>query len=200
MRIVAASGLLLIGELIASAQGRAQSQKKTARKVPPECARGAICFSGEVRGGQEFRKALDTELEFVIKPGWTIAIVPTKPEGDCNEFADIVNSPYREHKDLYIDTSYGHKAEDEVSDSPRDFRFVTNCADYRTESVRFLIVMGETSTTEQKYDEALAKLGTSARGTGRLWITDSKISHSGGTPDGRIEWMSFTVEIILPHQ
>jgi hypothetical protein len=199
MRILAILKLLLLGALVANAQGKAQSQKKISRKVNPECAQSAIFFA-EVLAGQEFRKALNAELEFVLKPGWTIAIVPTKPEGDCDEFADVVNPPYREHKDLYINTSYGHTAEDEVSDSPREFSFVTNCNDYRTELERLFIVLGETATTPQKYDEALAKLGTSATGKGRLWITDSKVSHSGRTPDGRIELVKFNVEIMLPQR
>ncbi|MGD0869758.1 MAG: hypothetical protein ABSB88_09425 [Bryobacteraceae bacterium] len=59
------------------------------------------------------------------------------------------------------------------------------------------------SPTPEKYEEALAKLGTSLLGKGRLWITDAKISHSGDTPDeklGKIEWMTFSVEITLPRQ
>src|SRR5215831_17389790 len=62
---------------------------------------------------------------------------------------------------------------------------------------------GPYTATKQKYEEAFDKLGTSAAGKGRLWITDSKISHSRDTPDeklGRIEWMKFTVEITLPRQ
>jgi hypothetical protein len=88
-----------------------------------------------------------------------------------------------------------------VSLSPREFGFVTNCADYRTESERFAIVLGYADATPQKYEEAVAKLGTSPLGRGRLWITDSRISHSSDTAEeklGRIEWMRFSVEIILP--
>jgi hypothetical protein len=108
----------------------AQSVKKMPRKVPgtdkPECRPGAICFSGEVSEGQEFRQTLNTELEFLLEGGWSIAVVPKRPEGECQEFASVVNAPYRAHRDLYIDTSYGWTAEDEVSASPREFRFVTN--------------------------------------------------------------------------
>lgn len=46
----------------------------------------------------------------------------------------------------------------------------------------------------------MAKLGTSALGKGRLWITDSRVSHSDDTPDeklGRIQWIRFSVEILL---
>ena len=59
------------------------------------------------------------------------------------------------------------------------------------------------NVTQQEYDEALAKLATSPLGKGHLWITDSKITHSGDTPDnklGKITWMKFAVEIKLPHQ
>jgi hypothetical protein len=57
------------------------------------------------------------------------------------------------------------------------------------------------TSTDEKYQEALAKLGTLARGTGRLWITGSKTSHTDDTAAnqvGKIEWMTFTVEIRLP--
>jgi hypothetical protein len=114
------------------------------------CSAEAICCSGKVSDGEEFRRALNADLEFVLKSGWTIAVVPAKPEADCQELADVVNAPYHEHKDLFIDTSYGHTAEQEVSDSPREFRFVTNCADYRIESDRLLIVLGATPATPRE--------------------------------------------------
>ena len=189
--------------LIANAQG----VNRTSRKVPggdkPACSPGAICFSATVSEGEEFRKTLSIELEFVLARGWSIAIVPRRPEGDCREFASVVNPPYRAHRELYIDMSYGLTAEDEVRASPREFRFVTNCTDYRTESDRLSIVLWPYTATPQKYEEALARLGTSPVGKGRLWITDSRISHSGDTPNeklGKIEWMKFSVEIKLPRR
>ena len=188
----------------------AQSSLTAPRKLPgadkPVCSPGAICFLGTVSEGEEFHKTLNTELEFVLQPGWTIAIVPKRPEGNCQEFASVVNPPYRAHRRLDIDTGYGWTAEQEVSVSPREFRFVTNCADYRTEAERLDTVLWPDTATpqkQQKYDEALAKLGTSPLGTGRLWITGSKVTHSGDTPDnklGKIVWMKFTVEIRLPRQ
>jgi hypothetical protein len=198
--------VILTFPLFCALTANAQSVKRMPGKMSgtekPTCSPGAICFSGKVFDGEEFRKTLNAELEFVLKPGWNIAIIPKRPEGSCDEFASVVNGPYRAHRDLYIDTSYGWTAEQEVSISPREFRFVTNCADYRIEAARLNIVMWPYTATQQKYEEALAKLGTSALGKGRLWITDSKISHAGDTPDeklGKIEWMTFTVEIKLPH-
>lgn len=191
--------LMLFSVMSANAQTVTAVPKKSQTKKPA-CSPGAICFSGKISEGEEFRKTLTSELEFVLRPGWTITIVPRRTVSDCQEFADVVNSPYHEHKDLFIDTSWGHSAEQEVSDSPREFRFVTNCADYQVESDRLLIVLGAVAATPQKYDEALAKLGTSAKGRGRFWITEWKISHAGDTPEdklGVIQQMTFSVEILL---
>ena len=171
--------------------------------IAPACTPGAICFKGEVSEGHDFHKAINRKLQFVLERGWTIAIVPARAEGDCREFASVVNAPYRAHRSLYIDTSYGWTAEDEVSYSPREFRFVTNCEDYRTEGGRLSIAMWPYTATQEKWKEALAKLGTSTLGIGRLWITDSKIDHSRDTPAeklGKITWMRFSVEIRLPSQ
>jgi hypothetical protein len=196
--------LPLLCTILASAQNVAVAP----RKVPvnrPGCAAGAICFAGQVSEGEEFRKALNAELEFVLRPGWTITVVPKHPEGDCNEFASVVNPPYRAHRDLYIDMTYGWTAEEEVSNSPREFSFVTNCADYGVEWARLNLVLWPYTGTEKQVEEALAKLGTSPSGQGRFWITQSKTSHSAGTADdtgneelGKIEWMKFSVEIKLP--
>jgi hypothetical protein len=195
--------LALTGALIASAQNVGTTRRKSPGVDKPRCSAGAICFSGQVAAGEEFRKSVNTEMEFVLAPGWTIAVVPERPEGDCQEFASVVNAPYRAHRALYINTTYGWTAEEEVSVSPREFSFVTNCADYRTEYERLIILMWPYAATARNYDEALAKLGTSPLGKGRLWITDSKTTHASDTPDnktGRIEWMKFAVEIILPQR
>ena len=166
----------------------------------PVCRTGAICFSGVVSAGKEFHKDLNSELEFVLAGGWTIAIAPKRPEKDCDEFASVVNAPYRAHQQLYIDTSYGWTAEEEVSTSPREFEFVTNCTDERVEAGRLSIVMWPYTATQEKYEEAMAKLGTSPLGHGRMWITGSTISHKDDTANeklGKIERMTFSVEITL---
>lgn len=88
-----------------------------------------------------------------------------------------------------------------MNDSPRQFYFVTNCADYRIELERLNIVLWGDGHTEQEYKEAQAKLGSSTLGEGRLWITRYNISHTGDSSNdktGKIEWMQFAVEIKLP--
>jgi hypothetical protein len=211
----------LFSVLIAEAQSVNTTPRKATmpRKVPgterPACSPGAICFSGEVSAGEEFRKILNADLEFVLARGWQIAIVPRRPEGDgpppghCDEFASVVNGPYRAHRDLLIDVSYGWTAEQEVETSPREFRFVTNCTDFRIEWERLMIVLGSTPATPEQYEKTIAQLGSNAEGKGRLWITDSRVSHADDGPDdqtpeglklGKIKWIKFSVEIVLPRQ
>src|SRR5262245_38862824 len=104
--------------LIANAQNNGKAPRKIPVKEKPGCSKGAICFAGEVSEGREFRWTLDGKLEFVLSPsiifvptGWTITIAPKRPEDNCDEFASVVNPPYRGHKQLDIDTSYGVMAE-----------------------------------------------------------------------------------------
>jgi len=77
-----------------------------------------------------------------------------------------------------------------VQDSPREFRFVTNCADYQA-------LYDLSQTDAEKY---LANLNSLAKGQGRLWITGAGVTHLhdgavGG--NGAVEWMKFSVEIKL---
>ncbi len=152
--------------------------------------------------GRSSGKTLNTELEFALTGGWTIAVFPKRPEGDCQEFASVVNAPYRAHRDLYIDTSYGWTAEEEASASPREFRFVTNCSDYRTEYERLSIAMWPYTATPRKVEEAMAQLATSPLGKGTAFGSPIRESATRATRPrkrlGRIEWMKFSVEIILP--
>jgi len=177
MRTGTILGFLFLCALVASAQ----KQMKTPRKVPgaakPECAQGAICFTGEAREGQEFRKALNADLDFVLTGAGGFTIVPRHPDDkNCDDFAHVVTGPQRAHNDLAIDASYDWTAEQEVHTSPREFRFVTNWADYRIEFARLQIVFWPADAPD-KY-EASAKLGMLATGQGRLWITDSTVTHT----------------------
>ncbi len=161
------------------------------------CPPRAVCFSGRVEHGQAFRRAINQDLYFELRPGWTIAIAPAHPEGECTDLAWVVNPPYRAHGALYIDASYGWTAAQEIAYSPREFAFVTNCADYRKEAARVNIVLWPYTASQKEYEDAAAKLGSSPQGKARMWITGSETGHTAGKPD-RIEWLAFRVEIRLP--
>jgi hypothetical protein len=187
--------LAVLVPVFLSVLAAAQSEKKTPRKVPgaakPECAQGSICFSGEVREGQEFRKILNDNLDFVLRLPGGFDVVPRKPETTCRLSSWVANPPLRAHHETEIDAAYDWTAEQEVQTSPREFRFPTNCADYDR-----LYDLSETGA--EKY---FAELTSLAKGQGRLWITDSKVTHSHGAvgpENGAIQWLKFTVEVKLP--
>jgi serine protease inhibitor len=78
-----------------------------------------------------------------------------------------------------------------VETSPREFRFATSCAVYRA-------LLDLSQTDAEKY---VANFNSLANGEGRLWITDSRVTHSHGInskEQGAVEWMKFSVEIKLP--
>lgn len=193
-------GLAFISALTITAR---IAPENAAGKVNVECSKGAICFSGEVSDGEEFHRIINDKLEFRLRASdWTIEVSPRVTKSGCEEFASVVSPPYRGHNALHFDESYGVTAEEEVSWSPREFEFVTNCEDYSIEAKRLEIVLWPYSFTKQEADKALAELGTSPVGKGRLWVTASRVSHASDTPDdklGKIEWMRFAVEIRLPN-
>ncbi len=173
--------------------------RKTPGAEKPECAPGAICFSGEVREGQEFRQTINADMDFVLIGSGGIAIVPRHPDGkNCDEFAQVVTAPHRAHIDLQIDGAYDWTVEQEVETSPREFRSVTSCAEYRTASDLLQTVL---SSSDAKFQDAPARLQALPSGQGRLRITDSKVTHSHDSivaGHGAIEWMKFSVEISFP--
>jgi len=168
-------------------------------------------FSGEVSEGQMFRKSLGHGLDFVLAPtrepeitGWTVKVSPRdKPlDAECADFLCVVTPPYRFQNARYLDTSYGVTAQEAVRWSPREFSFVLNCADLKTESERVNRVLWPYSYSQQEVDEAQAKLGSSPIGRGKLWIKDYRITpgqESGESEAvGAIHWIKFEAEIQFP--
>jgi hypothetical protein len=187
--------MALVTCVLVGALATAQNQKKMPRKVQatakPECVQGSICFSGEVHEGQEFRKNLSPDLDFVLRLPGGIDIVPTQDEGTCKLAAWVANPPIMAHHDTEIDAAYDWTAEQEVGAFLREFRFPTNCADYER-------LFSLSQTDPVKYFVELTSL---AKGQGRLWITDSRVTHPHGAvsnENGTVEWIKFSVEVKLP--
>ena len=170
-----------------------------------------ITFTGEVSEDQTFRKSIGHGLDLVLRPtdmdpasitGWTIEIAPHDPATDpqCIDFAWVVTPPYHFQNVLYLDTSYGTTAQDAVRMSPREFNFVLNCSDYKTESGYVDRAIYPSSEEDQRV--AMAKLGSSPTGKGKLWVEKYRITpgrESEKNDDlGAIHWIRFRVEIVFP--
>lgn len=169
-----------------------------------------VTFTGEASEGQTFRKDIGHGLDLVLMPnsdgdtGWTIEVSPQGKAFDpeCGDLLWVVTPPYHLENARYLDTQYGITAQEAVRNSPREFSFVLNCADYETESKRVNLAIYPSTASKQEVNDALAKLGSSPLGKGRLWIEDSKITpghESGDANDlGAIHWIKFRVEIKFP--
>ena len=192
VRKLAILSLMFIGAFLASAQGQKKMPKRNlAEPSKPECAESAICFSGEVREGEQFRKDINADLEFVLRLPGDFQVELTHAEGSCKNLFWVADPPFHGHRQTEIDAEYDWTAEQEVETSPREFRFATNCAAYQT-----LYNLEETDI-----DKYIANFKSLANGEGRLWITDSRVTHSHGNiskEQGAIEWIKFSVEIKLP--
>ncbi len=170
-------------------------------------------FGGEVSQGQTFRKGIGHGLDFVLMPssehsgwytGWTIKISPQgqPSDPDCDDFAWVVTPPYRFGNARHLDTQYGTTAQEAVRISPREFSFVLNCTDLKTERGRVDRVLWPYTYSKEEVDEASAKLGSSPLGTGQLWIKRFRITPGKksevGAELGAIHWIKFRVEIRFP--
>jgi hypothetical protein len=165
------------------------------RRVPgtskPECADGAICFSGEVREGQTFQKDLGRGLEFLIGLPGGFGVRIKDADRECDRNSWVADPPFHAHRQTEIDAEYDWTAEQEIESSPRTFRFATTCPALKT-----MIGLYETDV-----DKFVNQFNSVADGEGRLWITDGKAPHSHGInskEQGAVEWIKFSVEIKLP--
>ncbi len=92
---------------------------------------GPARYSGEAREGEEFRRNFSSDLDFVLGSPGGFDVVPKQPEtATCKLSGWVANPPLMAHHNTEIDASYDWTAEQEVQTSPREFRLVTNCADY----------------------------------------------------------------------
>jgi hypothetical protein len=173
-----------------------------------QCVR--ISFGGEVSADHGFRQKFG-ELRFRLTPsrvGWHIEINPNDDTTPGHlDYSWVVTPPYRAYNDLYVDTTYGTKADLAVKLSPRDFNFVLNGGQY--DQAQHLVdhaIMSHppeehrsTAEFEKESIEAIAALKSLPIGKGRFAIVDSRVNQSSGAQhEGTIEWLKFRVELRVP--
>jgi hypothetical protein len=154
-------------------------------------------LSGEVTAGQIFQKDFGPDLVFRLRPtgtGWDIGIFPKAKCPDDN-WAMVVNAPYRGYNALYLDASYGVSAKQAIAMSPRQFSFVLTCEAYKQELLRLNKILWPYTYPKEEVDEALAKLGSSPHATATLTIVAAR---TGVSEPGHIDWLKFTLDIKTP--
>jgi hypothetical protein len=66
--------------------------------------------------------------------GCRIGVAPkTDRAAGGDDLVWVATPPCRSYNPRYLDTSYGITVRQALAHSPREFSFVLNCADYRTE-------------------------------------------------------------------
>jgi hypothetical protein len=160
-----------------------------------------------------FRRPIGHGLVFALIPeagnpgaqnGWTITISAKRPPeiSDCADFAWVVMPPYRFYNHRYLSNTYGTTAKQALAISPRSFNFVLNCQDYQVERARVDILLWPYAHSKTEQEEAIAQLGSSPQGQGKLWIDKSRIGKAAreieGVNYGSIDWIQFHVEIQFP--
>src|SRR5271168_2295033 len=120
---------------------------------------------------ESYRAEIGPGLFFSLEPiwesGWTIRVYPKSPCAVFDDWAMVVNPPYRNHNQLWVAVAYGNTASEAVHDfNPRQFLFVLTCADYKLESRRLDIVLWPGDHPQHVGDLARKELSTSPLGKG----------------------------------
>lgn len=171
-----------------------------------------LLFDGEVTAGQTFEKKISDNLIFRLNPktalsGWMIEVGPEKVEDPARtEYVWVVNPPYRSWNTSFLDTSYGIKASDAVAYPPREFNFVLTESQFKraTDLVEILIMSRPPSDKrpqeeiDQEWNQAQEALAKFPVAKGRLTILNSRVTDSGKSGTGSIDWLKFSVELHLP--
>jgi hypothetical protein len=162
-------------------------------------------FSGEVKAGQEFRKAIGHGLLFVLKAdedGWLIEVQPETPHGEsCRNYSTVIAIPLRGYTGNDLNTTYGVSASEAVKRTSREVGFVLDGASCKREFERVTRLSWPKSYPEAEVRDAQEQFGSSAGGKATLRILQSKVSPTGeltaGKDLGKIDWIKFEVEIVF---
>ena len=157
----------------------------------------SIRLSGEVTAGQSFQKDIGPGLVFGMHPTGTGCEIGIFPKTKCpnDNWAMVVNAPYRGYNALHLDTAYGVTAKQAIEKGPRQFSFVLTCEAYQQELLRLNKILWPDNYLKEEVDEALAKRNSSPHGSATLTIVEARVSAS---EDGQIAWVKFTLDIKTP--
>lgn len=171
---------------------------------PPMCQQ--VKFSGHVEHGKDYRQTLGADLTFVLQPtntGWQMEIEglsPEHPETPGN-YLTIATPPYHFNDTASIDDSYGRKLEDAIKESPREFHFALDAAQFEKigEIVEVALHGGDRSAAEQdRATDFVLNRMAEVTGSGKFSINRSQIGKLKGEKKDAILSLDFSVELRVP--
>jgi len=170
-----------------------------------------LSVRGEVSGGHQFSQVIGGNLMFTLKPaksGWTTEITSQVVTGtEPSEYSWVVTPPYRSSNPRYLDTTYGVSAEEAVHETPRNFNFVLNEAQYQEASRLVDLAISSHPLSDHRSQEELEKESRDAAAAlmkfpvsvGQLLILDSKITSAKDSKDsGSLDRIKFEAILRVP--
>jgi hypothetical protein len=163
-------------------------------------------FAGHVVFGEEYRRALDNQLVFVLTPsetGWGMEIEGPNPKDRSTpgNYLGIATPPYHFNSTVWIDDGYRTKLEETVKDSPREFHFALDAAQYEeiANAVDIALYSGERNAAEQEkaYDFVSNRM-ENVTGSGEFSITSAEIGKVKGEKKDVILSLDFSVALMVP--
>jgi len=150
-------------------------------------------FSGEIRAGQAFSKALARGLWFCLhanadQTGWTAA-VSTSCKPGAENFAAAATPPFHGPNPASID-SWHFLPGERVFGKRRDFRFVLRGEDYET-------IMRKLNERRDAA-EILADIDRLGQGEGVMEILRAKRDGAGGRDHPRFVFIKFKAKLTVP--
>lgn len=163
-------------------------------KEPEPIVKVFAKFSGTVKAGETFRRAIGNNLYFVLQPlvdhgynvGWEIYV-----KDNAQDLSWVVNPPYHAHRDTEIFGAFCWELKPDCgvnanTDRIRYFSFLTSKDDYD----------GAYAGYEQSFMNSSNKFPEP--GCGRLRIRAMKLGVRENETEPTIESMDFTVEMSNP--
>jgi hypothetical protein len=163
-------------------------------------------FGGHVTFGEGYKQALGNDLTFVLMPsttGWEMEIEGLNPENPNTpgNYLSIATPPYHFNRTISIDDSYATRLEEAVKDTPREFHFALDAAQYEeiSNAVDIALYSGDRNAAEQeKADDFVRNRMEEVTGSGKFSITSSEIGKMKGEKKDVILSLDFSVALLVP--
>lgn len=167
----------------------------------------AVHFTGEVKQGETFVKAVAPHLVFRLNPnaegdsGWRIEILPdSKPLPQDFDCSGSVTPPAHGPNDLFLDKPDGMSSARVLQWNAHQFDFVANPAECKLAWDLFNEEEYPSNLTDKQREADEERFGKILTGSGTLKILDSRLGTASANDEyGPILWLKFEVTLEFPN-
>lgn len=168
------------------------------KPATPAAAPDTIRFSGSLKHGERFERALRDGMRFRLSPtdeGWDIHVVAKDSTAD---FAGVVTPPFHGPNPLGIMGWHFKPGTEAALGSDREFQFTLNDEDQRTAASALDVILWPGDRGLAAQDSAQSVWDNLPRGEGLFEIQDVKIDSTTHPDAPSISRMTFRGTLIWP--